>query len=73
MRKDCLFELKDGVSTRCSEDVYYDLTDGGYLKPEDFLKNEKDIVEVLKALEIVEKFVNSVVTNDMEDVEEEDY
>jgi hypothetical protein len=72
MRKDCLFELKDGVSTRCSEDVYYDLTDGGYLNPEDFLKNEKDIVEVLKALEIVEKYVNSVVTGYMEDEEEEE-
>jgi hypothetical protein len=72
MRKDCLFELKDGVSTRWSEEVYYDLTDGGYLKPEDFLKNEKDIVEVLKALEIVKKYVNSVVTGYMEDEEEEE-
>lgn len=72
MCKDCLYELKDGASKICSEDVYYDLTDGGYLSPEDFLKNEKDIVEVLKALEIVEKFVNSVVTDGMEDEEEEE-
>lgn len=73
MCKDCLFELKDGVSKICSErDIYYDLTDGGYLKPEDFLKNEKDIVEVLKALEIVKKYVNSVVYDDMEDEEDEE-
>jgi hypothetical protein len=43
-----------------SDDFWYDLTDGGYFKPKDFLVHQKDIEEVNDAIYTLMKFKNSV-------------
>ena len=37
-------------------DFWYDITDGGYIKPEELLDNKKDAEEVIKAVEILKEF-----------------
>ena len=39
-----------------TSDFWYDLTDGGYIKPSEILENAKDVLEVEKAIAILEKF-----------------
>lgn len=40
-----------------SEEVWYCLTEGGYLKPEDILESEEQIDEVDNAIDIVYQFI----------------
>lgn len=42
-----------------TDDFYYDLTDGGYIKPEKLLENEDDVNRVLDAIKVIEDFKNS--------------
>ena len=53
-----LYEVKEGLSVSTSE-FWYDLTDGGYLNPEDILTNPEDVEEVKRAIAIVKKFERS--------------
>lgn len=39
-----------------TDDFYYDLFDGGYIKPEKLLKNKEDIDRLKEAIKIVKKF-----------------
>lgn len=50
-----LYPIKDDVEVS-SGDFWYDLTDGGYLKPKKILANPTHVREVEKAIEIVRKF-----------------
>ena len=43
----------------CTQDFWYDLTDGGYLKPEEILVNQEDIDKVNKSIEILMEFQQS--------------
>lgn len=43
----------------CTSDFWYDLTDGGYLKPKEICANKKDAEKVEKALEILREFKDS--------------
>lgn len=63
-------KLKKGVEPFWSDDVYYDLFDGGYLSPEKFLSNEKDIQKVKDAIALIEEYLELVVV-DEEEVEDE--
>lgn len=36
-----------------TDDFWYDLTDGGYIRPEELLKNEEDINKIKDALKII--------------------
>ena len=40
----------------CTSDPYYDLTLGGYIKPEELLESEEDIEAVKAAIETIESF-----------------
>jgi len=42
-----------------SSDFWYDLTDGGYLEPEDICENKEDAKEVSKAINILIDFRDS--------------
>ena len=42
----------------CVDDVYYDLFDGGYIKPEKFLADKESIAEVQWAIATIEDFLN---------------
>ena len=39
-----------------TEEFYYDLFEGGYIKPEVFCKNQKDAKKIRKAMKVIEEF-----------------
>jgi len=41
-------------------DFWYDLFDGGYIKPKELLEEQTDIDDVEKAIDILEKFKESL-------------
>ena len=43
----------------CTQDFWYDLTDGGYLKPEEILVNQEDVDKVNKSIKILMEFQQS--------------
>ena len=53
------------------EDFYYDLTDGGYCKPENYCVNKSDIVKILDAIEVLKDYEESL--QELADTYEEDY
>jgi hypothetical protein len=42
-----------------TSDFWYDLTDGGYLKPEEILENEEDVEKVKNAIDVLMDFQSS--------------
>ncbi len=51
-------KLKKNLEDSTSE-FWYDLTKGGYLKPEEMCESKEDAEKVIKAIEIVEEFENA--------------
>lgn len=51
-------KIKKNLEVRCT-DFWYDLFDGGYLKPEEICADKKDAEKVLEAIAIIEEFRNS--------------
>ena len=51
-------EIKNGLEIS-STDFWYDLTDGGYLKPDEICKNQEDASRVNTAISIIEEFKQS--------------
>lgn len=49
-------EFKKRKEPVCYSDFWYDLTDGGYIRPEKLLKNKKDVDAVLAAIELLKRF-----------------
>lgn len=49
------WSLKDNIEIE-TDDFWYDLTDGGYLKPEDILDNSEEIIILKAAISIVKSF-----------------
>ena len=49
-------KLNELISTIDNEGFWYSLTDGGWIKPEDVLDNEKDIKRVKEAVAILRRF-----------------
>lgn len=42
-----------------TDDFWYDLAIGGYIKPEDILENQNDIDRVKQAISVIEEFYDS--------------
>lgn len=51
-------KIKKGIPVSTS-DFWYDLTDGGYLKPEELCINKKDAEKVNQAIAVIEDFRKS--------------
>ena len=51
-------KIKQGLEIS-TDDFWYDLTDGGYLKPEEILENQSEILVVKDAIEVLKNFQNS--------------
>ena len=51
-------KIKKGLEISTS-DFWYDLTDGGYLNPEEILENKEDIIEVFAAINTITNFQSS--------------
>ncbi len=48
-------KLKEGL-TNSTQDFWYDLTDGGYLDPEEMCANSKDAERVIEAIAVIKEF-----------------
>ena len=51
-------KLKENLENS-TQDFYYDLTDGGYLKPEEICENKEDAEKVAEAIKVIEDFKQS--------------
>lgn len=51
-----MFIFKKQVDTVYTEDFFYDLFQGGYIKPSDFLETLDSIVELQRAIDKIEHF-----------------
>ncbi len=51
-------KIKDGVEISTS-DFWYDLTSGGYIKPEEILENSEDAIRVTEAIMVLIEFESS--------------
>ena len=51
-------KIKKGLEISTG-DFWYDLTKGGYIRPEEICKNPKDVKKVKQAIEIIEDFEKS--------------
>ena len=54
---DNYFKFKEDTEEVFTGELYYDLFDGGYINPEDLLKNEDDIIEVREAILTIQTFL----------------
>jgi hypothetical protein len=50
-----------------TNDFFYDLFDGGYIKPEDLLKDENDVETIKNAIKIIKEFRDLAEENDVLD------
>lgn len=48
-------QLKNGLQDS-TQDFYYDLIDGGYLKPEVMCERKEDADKVIEAIKVIEDF-----------------
>lgn len=59
-----VYEVSDEVDVEnlihnVEDDFYYNLFDGGYIHPEDVLKHPEDIDEVIEAVNVIRKFLET--------------
>lgn len=57
-------KFKSDVETVYTSDFWYDLFDGGYIHPEDFLEDE-DAKKVKAAVDLVRQFQTELEDNDL--------
>lgn len=48
-----------------TDDFYHDLFVGGYFYPKDFLEKDRDIFNINKAIEIIEKYKKTLEQNNL--------
>lgn len=59
---------------RTDNEFWYDLTDGGYIDPDDLLEDKQDALKVMAAIKIVKEFedaYNAACDELMEDEDED--
>lgn len=56
--------IKKGICVGSSDGFWYDLSSGGYIKPEECLEDEKDIAAVNMAIMVLEKFESALEAAD---------
>lgn len=56
-------KLNEDEEVGYSDDVYYDLFDGGYLSPHRFLDSQEDIEKVENAISIIRQYLDGMVDN----------
>jgi hypothetical protein len=48
----------------CIEDFWYDLIEGGYIKPQEILEDSKDAVIVNRAVAVLKEFQKAITDSD---------
>ncbi len=60
------FKLKDDIEPQGSSDgFWYDITEGGYIKPEKILADKEELKEVLRAIKFLYSFEQVLIDNDL--------
>jgi len=54
------FKFKKNVKTVPSGDLYYDFFDGGYIEPDTFLNDKKQIEEINKARILIREYFEAL-------------
>jgi hypothetical protein len=62
---DIKWEIKENVTQFGSSDFWYDIADGGYIKPEKVLSNLEQIEMLTKSIRIVRSFENMLEERDL--------
>lgn len=44
-------------------DFWYDLTDGGYIRPEEILEDKEDVAKVLAAIAVLKEFYETYMAS----------
>ena len=57
-------EFKENVDTIYTSELYYDLFEGGYIKPENMLEKE-DADKVKEAMNTIKNFLNEASKNNL--------
>lgn len=57
-----LFSFKKGASVRTSE-FWYDLTDGGYIRPEELLDDAEQVRQVNGAIALLRAFLSAALNS----------
>jgi len=52
------FEFNDDADVVVSDDPFYDLFDGGYIKPSEMLPDPKQIEQVELAMGVIQRFLD---------------
>lgn len=48
--------IKDDINVNTTDDKWYDLFDGGYIRPAEILEDDADVLKVEKAIETINEF-----------------
>lgn len=59
-------KLKEDLVLVELDDIYYDVFDGGYLKPDRVLQDQEDIDRVNEAIEVMEEYFEFLQENQEE-------
>ena len=57
------FDFRDDAETVYTSDPYYDLFDGGYIKPSELLADDEQVKAVTEAIEVVRTFIEEAFGN----------
>lgn len=60
-----IFKNLNEENTIWTSDLYYDLFEGGYIKPEDLLENEEDIDKVKQAILTINEFLDGAIDKEL--------
>lgn len=66
------WKFKDNLELNSDCDFYYDLTMGGYIKPEELLENKDQIDKLKEAIAVVVSFEEDYISLAEEQEENED-
>jgi len=58
-------EFKDNIDPISTCEFWYDVFDGGYIEPEDLLKNKEDIDKVRNAITLLNQFRDELEENEI--------
>ena len=60
-----IFKNLDEVNVIWTNDLYYDLFEGGYINPEDLLENKEEIDKVKQAILTINKFLDGAIDKEL--------
>lgn len=60
-----IFKNLDEVNVIWTNDLYYDLFEGGYINPEDLLENKEEIDKVKQAILTINEFLDGAIDKEL--------